>query len=605
MSHYCIWDSFWNDKFEGLILNRDLAVDEETEDNEISIPQETDFYCRTCEIQLNSRPDQVAHYKSDEHRRRIKSKLRSKNESDTDSSGDDSDEADDDSDWSGDENIATSANLDSAKEAWRGRPRQEVHFFNEKKEKITIFRAMVAGRSETLNEFDILTRLTKTRAEFTHKVDGDRYDAVLLFAAGAFAGCIFVNGEPAVHRVIKKYVIRAKRGTAQSTRDNKNATKPSSMGAQLRRQNEKVLLEKISAQIMDWSGDLEKCKTIFIRAPKHQKSTILQPLHSFVKDRTRIRPCPCPMHRPRFQETTRMFQKIFSVKLSKTDEPKEAHKSPKKPEVNKANKPEIISKSEVKPINAENESDDIHSATDDVELEDISQSTQHLKIHESTKKPRKRANPKRPKVQNSVPGSQDKNSEENLKIIVDELFTAVKANSAAGLDLILQRIKSDNIFQLDTVLNSPLNSTTKTLLHIAAEEGHVNSIIVLLANGSDPSKKTTDGTPPFRLCSDRDVRAAFWNFRSGAPDMYNWAKAEVPDPATIKENPTSRNRPKRKKKPVQKATPAAVEKPIVVQPVQNPCDDCGIAIVDVPFKYSDFNFCTTRCLRAHRFAARK
>ena len=60
-----------------------------------------------------------------------------------------------------------------------------------------------------------------TRECFLNKgdVSGDRYDAVLLFAAGAFAGAVFINGEPVVHKVIKKYVIRAKQGKAQSTND--------------------------------------------------------------------------------------------------------------------------------------------------------------------------------------------------------------------------------------------------------------------------------------------------------------------------------------------------------------------------------------------------
>ena len=49
---------------------------------------------------------------------------------------------------------------------------------------------------------------------------GKRLDAILLFSAGAFAGCIFENGKPLFHKCIKKYVVRAKRGTAQSTRDN-------------------------------------------------------------------------------------------------------------------------------------------------------------------------------------------------------------------------------------------------------------------------------------------------------------------------------------------------------------------------------------------------
>ena len=68
---------------------------------------------------------------------------------------------------------------------------------------------------------EIHRRFLATRDCFLNKgdVSGDRYDAVLLFAAGAFAGAVFINGEPVVHKVIKKYVIRAKQGKAQSTND--------------------------------------------------------------------------------------------------------------------------------------------------------------------------------------------------------------------------------------------------------------------------------------------------------------------------------------------------------------------------------------------------
>jgi len=76
-----------------------------------------------------------------------------------------------------------------------------------------------------------------------------------------------------------------------------------SAGAQIRRHNEKQLMEKISSQITEWGPEyLSKCKTIFVRAPKHQKHVMLQPLHQIVSDKLVIRPCPCPMHRPRFKE---------------------------------------------------------------------------------------------------------------------------------------------------------------------------------------------------------------------------------------------------------------------------------------------------------------
>jgi hypothetical protein len=61
---------------------------------------------------------------------------------------------------------------------------------------------MVAAKSEYLAEGEIYKRFIETRDCFLQKGDqlGDRYDAVLLFAAGAFAGAIFLNGEPIVHK---------------------------------------------------------------------------------------------------------------------------------------------------------------------------------------------------------------------------------------------------------------------------------------------------------------------------------------------------------------------------------------------------------------------
>jgi len=596
MSQFCIWDAQLKKKFEGLILERD-DKNEAGEVAEVSLPQENSFFCRTCEVQLDSRTAQVDHYRSEEHRKKIKSKLRTRKDSESDSNSDDDEvELDSSSDWSGDEEIATSANLDAADEKWKGRPPQEVHFWNDRSEKISAFRAMVASRAEMLNEFDILSRLLRTRQEFVDKVDGDRYDAVLLFAAGAFAGCIFVNGEPTVHRVIKKYVVRAKRGTAQSTRDNKNATKPSSMGAQLRRQNEKDLCEKISAQVVAWGGDLEKCKTVFVRAPKHQKSVLLQPLKQIVRDKNRIRPVPCPMHKPRFQETVRMFQKIFSVKVRAESELPQVQtvKSP-----TKAQKPPESPKVAKKVTKSESETEICDAET--VEIEEIVSSTSHLKVHEATKRP-KRKKPKNPNSKQN--GNESLRAEEDAKnatkSLVDELFTQVKANKAAALDEILQKVRKDKKIEIEHVLNLPIDSENKTLLHIASQCDAVNIIHVLLANGADPERRTVGNVVPFRLCSVREARAAFWEFRRSHPDKYNWAKAEVPDPATIKENPTARKRPKRKKKPEEKKEPEKEIKP----EIKNPCDECGQEIANIPFKYSDFNFCATRCLRAHRFAAK-
>ncbi|CAG5111162.1 Oidioi.mRNA.OKI2018_I69.chr2.g5496.t1.cds [Oikopleura dioica] len=88
--------------------------------------QEIPMQCRYCEenIELVTREDQVQHYKSAEHRNLLKSKLKAKTGSGENESDGDSDSSEEESDWSGDEEIATSANLDAPEMRFRGRAQQ-------------------------------------------------------------------------------------------------------------------------------------------------------------------------------------------------------------------------------------------------------------------------------------------------------------------------------------------------------------------------------------------------------------------------------------------------------------------------------------------------
>ena len=89
MSSFPIWDEFWKGKLENLVIGKEIP-DGEAEASQVSIPTESEFYCRTCSIELLTREDQVQHYKSADHRNLLKSKLKAKtgngeNESDGDS----------------------------------------------------------------------------------------------------------------------------------------------------------------------------------------------------------------------------------------------------------------------------------------------------------------------------------------------------------------------------------------------------------------------------------------------------------------------------------------------------------------------------------------
>lgn len=227
------------------------------------------------------------------------------------------------------------------------------------------------------------------------------------------------------------------------------------MGAQLRRENEKVLLQKINEQIIDWMGDLKKCKTIFVRAPKHQKWTILQPLHQFIDDKNIIRPCPCPMHKPRFKEVVRMFSKIFSLKLTK---PGQTVSTEVQNEPTQDN--DVVNTTEFqKPLSEDHESDEEEEESA-LHTEDVIESTEHLKLYDGTKKSRKKQNNKitKPREQPSeiVPSDEDR-----FKGVLDELFTAVKGNNAAHVDQVIQRLKTEQPSDVSIILNMSLPPTEK------------------------------------------------------------------------------------------------------------------------------------------------
>lgn len=193
---YPIWDSFLDEKLKKLQIRTDVKQEvlmlDDSFDREESAPLDCEFFCRTCSIALTSREEQVEHYKSEKHRKQLVNKLRtrldstSSNQSDTatDQSDSESDEEMSDSDWSDDEKTEqiTSVNLDDSLDGGKGRARQEIQFYNKENDRISFFRAMVASRSEYLNDLEIHRRFMATRDCFLNKgdVSGDRYDAVLL-----------------------------------------------------------------------------------------------------------------------------------------------------------------------------------------------------------------------------------------------------------------------------------------------------------------------------------------------------------------------------------------------------------------------------------------
>ncbi|OWF38196.1 Ankyrin repeat and zinc finger domain-containing protein 1 [Mizuhopecten yessoensis] len=137
--------------------------------------------------------------------------------------------------------------------------------------------------------------------------------AILMAAGGHFAAAIFDKNEILVHKTFHRYVVRAKRGTAQSSRDSQGNA-PKSAGASLRRYNEAALKEEVHELISSWSEQLNKCDLIFLRAPSFNKRIFFSgktpPLQ---KKDERIRMIPFAARRPTHNEVRRVHEVLCSI----------------------------------------------------------------------------------------------------------------------------------------------------------------------------------------------------------------------------------------------------------------------------------------------------
>ena len=214
--------------------------------------------------------------------------------------------------------------------------------------------------------------------------------------------------------------------------------KPKSMGAQLRRENEKELCRKIEEQITEWGATLSKCATIFCRAPKHQKSVILQPLHRVVENKTIIRPLMVPMHKPRFEETQRVFQKIFSLRIH-TEAQVEQFKKQRSPRKNT----EIL-EPKAKPKITANPHLDVIS---DDEVDEVQKEMGKVKL-----------SPKKVKISKSRKARLDSSEcsetiDEEVRARLDLLFTGVRSGDVQKLASYFAEINTP-----EEIINLPLKN---------------------------------------------------------------------------------------------------------------------------------------------------
>lgn len=302
----------------------------------IQIPER--MACNSCNMEFQTREDQKDHFKSDWHRYNLQRKLKGKTtltEEEFDDacggsvssiSGSDSDSetenappprlprplqlqqqddalssCDSEGEMGGISEGDTNAALEDS-----ARKYPKIFFRNSEGLLVSVYRCVVYHKKvKAQNQTELISLIRNIPEEMKW--------AVLMCGGGHFAGAVFDKEKLVLHKTFHRYVVRAKRGTAQGTRDSQGNA-PKSAGASIRRHNEAALKEDIKALLESWKSDLASCHKIFIRAPGGNKRLFLHgkspPFH---KDDERVRMVPFPTRRPTLNEVRRVFEMLSSI----------------------------------------------------------------------------------------------------------------------------------------------------------------------------------------------------------------------------------------------------------------------------------------------------
>nr|XP_043619092.1 ankyrin repeat and zinc finger domain-containing protein 1-like isoform X2 [Erigeron canadensis] len=167
-----------------------------------------------------------------------------------------------------------------------------------------------------------------TEREMTEKLcnviceprDNTCFRVMLLASAGHFAGCVFDGNSVVAHKTFHRYVIRAKAGKKQSSKDASGKIAHSA-GAALRRYNELSLKRDIRELLAAWKPYFMSSSCVFIHAPSDNRQLLFDgesPYFSCQKGA--IRRIPLIVSRPTFKEAKRLYNILTQISIEQLEE---------------------------------------------------------------------------------------------------------------------------------------------------------------------------------------------------------------------------------------------------------------------------------------------
>ncbi|KAE8696844.1 serine/threonine-protein kinase Aurora-3-like [Hibiscus syriacus] len=302
-------------------------IEEKSTKTGFALPRWT---CNTCKAEFDSLQDQRSHFKSDIHRLNIKLSIAGKDavkEEDFDESMDCY------------KDFEVSSISGSEDEADKGAyPRNDAHkglIENIRKklfivlqtgERVSIWKSLILNESESvlyennkeawndnpgcLRENEVIERL---RTLIQEPKDKASFKIVLLSSGGHFAGCVFHGNTVVAHKTFHRYVVRAKAGKKQSSKD-ATGKAAHSAGAALRRHNELALKKEIQELLASWKSYFEASSCVFIHAPSINRNVFFNgDKPCFSNQFCAVRNIPLTIHRPTLKEAKRIYSQLTQV----------------------------------------------------------------------------------------------------------------------------------------------------------------------------------------------------------------------------------------------------------------------------------------------------
>ncbi|KAF1897867.1 hypothetical protein Lal_00032629 [Lupinus albus] len=279
--------------------------------------------CNTCKAQFDSLQDQRSHFKSDIHRFNVKLTIAGKKivkeedfevltselvkDYDVSSiSGSDSD--DDSENESQNQNQVRHKSSESLK--------QKLFVSLQTGQRVSVWKCLIMNMNENVlydNEKEDSKVVERLKCLTVEPRNNTHLRIVLLASGGHFAACVFDGDAVVAHKTFHRYVVRAKAGKKQSSKD-ASGRAAHSAGASLRRHNELALKKEVQELFTAWRHYFDASNCIFIHAPSSSRLLLYDGERPhFTNQQSAIRNIPLTVRRPTFREAKRVYSQLTQV----------------------------------------------------------------------------------------------------------------------------------------------------------------------------------------------------------------------------------------------------------------------------------------------------